>query len=267
MTDVNVEKLGRMRIVDFIQGWRTLSMHARPSELDRVRSLIDGAGPIIRGFDKPGAAPAVISLQRLNGLFEGLKPPLESARSGGSFIDVWSVTGVRRKELPNAAVLAWLIDPRGSHGQRSLCLSALVDLIDQKTGLSLSASTLDNARVQPEERPLGSDRDRVDIVIETPELLIFVEVKIDASEGQAQLSRYVESASRVAAARPLSADGFAKRTLTVFLSSRAPTENVPEVVHITWRELSKALTTASRAAPEFAGMLIHSFAVHSRSFG
>lgn len=145
--------------------------------------------------------------------------------------------------------------------------SALVDLIRQRSPHDLSGIRLETARVQPEERPLGSDRDRVDIVVETPDLLIFIEVKIDAAEGQAQLSRYVESAARVAAARPLSVEGFAKRTLTVFLSPRPPAEIVSEVVHITWRDLASVLTSASRRAPDIAGLLIHSFAVHTRSFG
>ena len=39
-----------------------------------------------------------------------------------------------------------------------------------------------------EETPLGSDRDRVDIAIEGATFILFVEIKIDAAEGEEQLS-------------------------------------------------------------------------------
>ena len=259
--------------ITFLEGWRALSPDAAPSAVlpplaDRVSRLLDGVSPLLRTrlSDAPPPRPA-LSPGSARRLLEGLRPPLSRARSSGSLIDIWSVAGLRRKELPNAAVLAWLIDPRGSHGQGDLCLTALVDLLRRKSVGDLANLDLGSARVQPEERPLGSDRDRVDIVVETPGLLIFIEVKIDAAEGQAQLSRYVESATRVAAVQALMTGEAVKRTLTVFLSPRPPSEIVPDVVHITWRELAATLTLLAARIEGFPGLLIRSFATHTRSFG
>lgn len=255
-------------VVRFIEGWQALSSASSTSNLVRARRLIDGIRPLLRWPPEEATVKrASPSIHTIRQLFAGLAAPLSTARSTGSFIDVWAVAGVRRKELPNAAVLAWLIDPNGSHGQGALCLSALLALADRKSPLSLSGVPLESARVQPEERPLGSDRDRVDIVVETADILIFIEVKIDAAEGQAQLSRYVESAARVAEVRATGRDRPPKPTLTIFLSPRAPSEKVPEVVHINWRDLANVLTSASRRADAFAGLLIRSFAAHTRSFG
>ncbi len=253
-------------VIDFITGWKALVQ--TPTGQDRVRRLLEGFRSIRRrsvaSEPKKRELPSVEVVERL---FKGLSAPLSSARSAGSFIDVWSIAGLRRRELPNAAVLAWLIDPNGSHGQGTLCLAALLDIASQRAALDFPRNSLAVARVQTEERPLGSDRDRVDIVVETPELLTFIEVKIDATEGEAQLTRYLESASRVAAARSGGHPDGPKPTHTIFLSPRPPVEALPQVSHITWRELAHALMAAAKTADGFAGLLIRSFANHARSFG
>lgn len=256
------------RTMRFLEGWRALRPPEPPPLAERIRRLLEGAGPLLRAPGPEVTPPrALPSAEAVLGLLEGLRSPLAKARTSGSLIDIWSVAGLRRRELPNAAVLAWLIDPRGSHGQGSLCLTGLLDLVRRKSGVDLSGLALGGARVQPEERPLGSDRDRVDIVVEAPDLLIFIEVKIDAAEGQAQLSRYVESAARVAEVQALSDGGTRKKTLTVFLSPRPPAETVPDVVHVSWRELASTFTRLAGQAGGFAELLIRSFAAHARTFG
>jgi hypothetical protein len=55
-------------------------------------------------------------------------------------------------------------------------------------------SGLADARVRTEERPLWSDRDRVDIAVDGPDFVLFVEVKVGAVEGGSQLQRYCEAA-------------------------------------------------------------------------
>lgn len=258
----------RERTIRFLEGWRALQAPEPPPLAERVRRLLGDIRPLLRPPPREVLSPpAPPSPEAVLGLLEGLRAPLSRARASGSLIDIWSVAGLRRRELPNAAVLAWLIDPRASHGQGGLCLAGLLDLVRRKSGPDLSGMTLGGARVQPEERPLGSDRDRVDIVVETPELLIFIEVKIDAGEGQAQLSRYVESAARVADVQALADGGTRKKTLTVFLSPRPPAETVRDVVHVSWRELASTFTRLAGQADGFAELLIRSFAAHTRAFG
>lgn len=252
----------------FLDGWRALEKASRVAPVDGARRFLAGVRPLLHAPADAGPPRRVgVHLTDLERLFGGLRVPLFSARSCGAFIDIWSVAGLRRKELPNAAVLAWLIDPNGSHGQGDLCLSALLDLVGPRLGRRFTDFRLGGARVRAEERPLGSDRDRVDIVIETPELLIFVEVKIDALEGLEQLARYVESANRVAAVRAISDGGPPKPALVIYLSPRASADCPPEVAHITWRELASTFAIAGRRADGLAGHLIRSFATHTRTFG
>lgn len=250
------------RVVD---GWRALAPGRPKSDIERTRRLLDGLRPLLRRpLPHGGPTPPT---RDPRGFIEGLAAPLNNVRSRGALIDVWAIAGLRRREVPNAAVLAWLIDPNGSHGQKALCLAAMLDLAGRAGAGDLGGVDLAAARVQVEERPLGSDRDRVDIVVETADLLVFIEVKIDAVEGRDQLARYVEAAAQVAAVRAVSDGGRPKRTLTIYLSPRASLECPPEVVHVTWRELAAAFAVVARRVDGLAGQLIQSFARHARSFG
>ena len=253
------------RATAFVEGWKALSPDQPVAEILRARRLLDGLRVVLRAPTRAGGPTPPI--QNLRGFVEGLGAPLAAVRARGALIDVWAISGLRRKEVPNAAVLAWLIDPHGSHGQKTLCLAAMLDLASRAGAGDLGGVDLGVARVQAEERPLGSDRDRVDIVVETRDLLVFIEVKIDAVEGRNQLDRYVEAAAQVAAVRAVSDGGPPKRTLTIYLSPRMALECPPEVVHITWRELATAFAAAAQRVDGLAGQLIQSFARHARAFG
>jgi hypothetical protein len=112
--------------------------------------------------------------------------------------------------------------------------------------------------VRTEECPLGSETDRVDIAIDGPDFVLFVEVKIDALEGKEQLRRYAEAARRKA-----NAYGKAHGRV-IYLSPRPPLVPPPEVAVVTWRVVARALSALPRAG--FNGALAHGFAHHVRSF-
>lgn len=251
----------------FLEGWKARSNPKVDDRLAATRRLIEGlrARPISPTvIPEPGPRTDVAAIRRV---VDGLRAPVQLARSRGEFIDVWAVAGLGRREVPNAAVLAWLLNPQGSHGQGVLCLAALMKQVARKAPKwNLPVDRIMGARVEAEQRPLGSDRDRVDIVIEAPGLIVFVEVKIDAGEGEAQLSRYTESAQRVAAVRG-AAGGLPMTPLVLFLSPRPPVESIPNLVHLTWREVAAGLAEAARAGPDPARFIIRSFANHARSFG
>ncbi|HEY5107616.1 MAG TPA: PD-(D/E)XK nuclease family protein [Caulobacteraceae bacterium] len=202
----------------------------------------------------------------LRSFFEKVREPLAAARARGDFIDIWAVAGLNRREVRNASVLAWLLDPRGSHGQGSGCLEAFTAQISRADpSWRLDPSILRLFRVRTEQRPLGSDRDRVDIAIDGPGFLIFIEVKIDAGEGLNQLSRYTESAAAKAAASA-DAQGHKPRTLVAFLSPMPPSKPVAGLVHLSWSEVADALVEASAYAEGTARFVVRSFAKHIRSF-
>lgn len=215
------------------------------------------------------AAPNTPSAQCVPALrlfFEKVREPLAAARASGDFIDIWAVAGLNRREVRNASVLAWLLDPRGSHGQGAGCLQTFTAQISRVDPTwCLDPSILRLVRVRTEQRPLGSDRDRVDIAIDGPGFLIFIEVKIDAGEGLNQLSRYAESAAAKAAASA-DAQGHKPRTLVVFLSPRPLNKPVPGLVHLSWSEVADALVEASANAEGTARFVVRSFSKHIRSF-
>jgi len=174
---------------------------------------------------------------RLAATFASLHQALQNARANGDFLQVWSVAGLKRNEFRNAAVLSWLIDPNGSHGQGSAILRGLLSAAAETTpSWPLHDVDLSRITVRTEERPLASDRDRVDIAIDGPDFLLFVEVKIDAAEGTLQLLRYAEAAKDKACAWRK------KNAVVIYLSRRPPTDPPPDVAILTWRRIVRVLS-------------------------
>lgn len=118
------------------------------------------AAPVVK-------ATAVLNPQRLAAALASLQMPVRQARANGAFLQVWSVAGLKRNELRNAAVLAWLIDPNGSHGHGPAVLSGLLSAAAERVPSWPSHGVdLSRVSVRTEEHPLGSDRDRVDIAVD-----------------------------------------------------------------------------------------------------
>lgn len=127
--------------------------------------------------------------------FMALKPQLDTHRAAGNDINVWHVSGLKRKEVPNSAVLAWWLDPLATHGLGSRVMEAFLDALGQKNAAEFKVALKDdsgniNYRVLVESLPLGEQDNRIDIEVEGPNILLFIEVKIDATEGKQQLERY-----------------------------------------------------------------------------
>jgi hypothetical protein len=70
----------------------------------------------------------------------------------------------KRDELRNAAVLAWYLDPRGSHGFGAAELHDFLAEVARRTpGWPNLCGDLSRVTVVTEEWPRGSETDRVDI--------------------------------------------------------------------------------------------------------
>lgn len=207
---------------------------------------------------KPQPVP-VPDLARVVSVVQALKEALTGAAARGDFLEVWQVAGLKRNELRNASVLAWLLNPRESHGRGDAILRALLDRAATSVpGWPLVPDDLLLTQVRTEQRPLGSERDRVDIAVDGPDFALFVEVKIDALEGADQLVRYAESAREKARAmgKP--------HALVIYLAPRRPRASPPAVACLTWQDVAAA---ASANLPEgLAGRIVGQFAHHVRSF-
>lgn len=196
---------------------------------------------------------------RLIHLISLLKEPLRRAPPETPPLNVWSVAGLKRDERRNAAVLAWLLSPNGSHGFGAAILQALFDRAAATTPSWPShLQMLSMAQVATEEWPVGSAAERVDIAIDGPGFAVFVEVKVDAPEGPSQLQRYADLIQRKAQA--LGRD----HGLIIYLSSRRPRNAPLGTALLTWKDVAEILMDLPQNG--LGGMLAKQFAAHVRAF-
>lgn len=242
---------------------------------DFLRSLADlrrretcGTSSLLRFIELAGTSRTVaptgstrppLNPARLRDVLSVLGEALRRAPPARASLNVWSVAGLRRDEIRNAAVLAWLLDPHASHGFGTAVLRAFLDEVARGTrGWPNLDSDLSRATVVVEEWPLGSETDRVDIAINGPNFALFVEVKIDASEGPDQLRRYTEAIEKKA--QTLGRE----HGRVIYLSPRPPGNPPPGLAIITWRGIAEALSTLPREG--MGGALAMQFARHVRTF-
>ena len=205
-----------IKLPAFVDAWRTVARAcptANVGDLPRSRLTVEALATVV----------------------ERLGSALAEARSSGAFFDTWRMGGLGRRELANAGALRRLLDPRGDHGLGALPLEGLFDALVEGASDCPRPNDLRRATVQVECRPLQSERDRVDLVIDHPELLLFIEVKIDAIEGRDQLDRYAQSAEQLAQ--------FTNRPAwrVVFLTPRALRVTTQDVILLRWHALATAL--------------------------
>ena len=120
----------------------------------------------------------------------------DTYRKQGKAVDVWELAGIGRDELRNSAILGWLLNCHGSHGQGDAFLRAFLAQCgyDQDSIASMCVhgyrTTVEESN---DEYEVGSDkqRSRVDIVLEGPAFLLLIEVKVQSGETDNQLERYL----------------------------------------------------------------------------
>ncbi|MDC9616091.1 PD-(D/E)XK nuclease family protein [Xenorhabdus khoisanae] len=145
---------------------------------------------------------ANIDINQLANFFNHLSEPLKAVRNRSLFFDPWEVAGLKRKEMRNTAVLAWLLDPRGTHGFGELPLKALLQIIHTSKKEIFPVVFDRHCRVQIETSPCGDSTNRVDIEIDADNFFLLIEVKIDATEQDKQIERYCLDAEKRAGKRP-----------------------------------------------------------------
>ena len=201
--------------------------------LNRVGPLLSTTSEVPR---KSSREPEV-ETTRLEDILRHLHEPLRCAQGRGAFLNVWSIAGLQRSEVRHAAVLAWFLNPRGSHGFSDAFLRLFFQIVAARDSNWVPlCQGLRHATVRTEEWPLGSETDRVDIAIDGQDFAVFVEVKIDAPEGPDQINRYLTSAKSKAVAL--------RRTYgrVIYLSSSSLQVAQPDLATMSWREVARALT-------------------------
>ena len=230
------------RLQHFFADWRAARELNRPGLL--VERL-DRFFAAIRMLTAPEGLPArgaVLEATRLQAALDVLRAPLAEAQAAGAFFNAWTAAGLKRDEVRNAAVLASLLDPRLCPETGPAFLGHLLQIAGCVPASVVPPHDLRKGyTVRTEDCPLGGGENRVDISIEGRGFLLFIEVKIDAGEGNRQLDRYdmvLREKARLLGARPA----------LIFLSPRAPATLPNGAVHVTWGDLATAARRAARPA-------------------
>jgi hypothetical protein len=209
---------------------------------------------------------------RLAQWFTALAQPLTDARKGAFHFDPWEVAGLGRDEVRNSSVLAWLLNPKGSHGLGDAAMRGLLqDLSQFDVRFPLECSRYCQVRV--ESNPDGNSCNRIDIEIDDEKFFVVIEVKIGAPEGVDQMKRYGEVSQQLAGTRPwalvfLTPSGVASKTGGL---------HAGRVVKMSWRQLAFSVKqsvktsspdTANRTGParHMAEQAAHKFLKQMRTF-
>lgn len=106
-------------------------------------------------------------------------------------VNVFDVLGMSRCEIRHSNILAWLLDPKGSHGMGELFLRMFFQYLCEETGVDvfeLLVGGWDTYKVLREYK-------HIDLVIVSKErkIVVAIEHKVDSVEHDNQLSRYEET--------------------------------------------------------------------------
>lgn len=108
----------------------------------------------------------------------------------GERFNIFSILKMHRNEVEtHSRFLYELLNPRGRHGEGDVFL---MQFLNQVLGLHISAE----GRYQVTRELATEEKRRVDMVIETPDTLVGIELKVDAADQYAQLRDYYRELQR-----------------------------------------------------------------------
>ncbi len=190
--------------------------------------------------------------------FNSFKKKYDTFLALGGKINVWEVAKLKADELRNCNVLAWFLNANAGHGQGDFFLKAFCETFlessnshinsNQYYSVSVEQAFAENSFLhdtfseQSEEVAKTKKNNRVDIIIESKDLLLFIEAKINAFEGVQQLKRYSEILANKT--------NYKNRHLIFLTKSGYVPEEYSSFevapVGISWKTISKSFETAMR---------------------
>ena len=204
----------------------------------------------------PDISAAKIFFQQFQTIYDDFE------KSGGT-IDVWEVADIGKDELRNSAILGWLLDCYGSHGQGSAFLRKL---LEQCGDGSLASTCAHGYRTTVEESydefDTGSrkQRSRVDVVLDGAAFLLLIEVKVRSRETDNQLERYLRIGRARAGVRPW-------RLVYLTVDGRQPSDpglkDKDKIDCVSWHKLGRAFLRHVDSMPDsFGAVIIRQFCEH-----
>ena len=193
--------------------------------------------------EPPAMSRRAIDPEALATFLANLEKPLIASRQGAFQFDPWEVAGLGCDEVRNTRVLAWILNPQGSHGLGLSAMNGLLTTVNRyfrpTFNEDLFAAPGRFCRVRTEINPNGEIADRVDIEIDAENFYLIVEVKIWAPEQPGQLERYCRQAKERPGNRPWA---------VIFLTpkGRMPASageysDSGKIVPLSWKKLASAL--------------------------
>jgi hypothetical protein len=174
----------------------------------------------------------------------------------GNGINIWDAAGLGLDERRNVGVLAQLWTPT-SLGRLSFdFLTTFLSRVKGAEGINLERGY----HVHTEHRPTGDGAHRVDLVIETRELIIGVEAKIRAPADAKQLARY-EAELRARAAHK----GPSCNYKLIFLGPWPRSFDC--ALSSTWDDVATAARDTARRSNGTSRRLLRDFAIYISKFG
>lgn len=198
-----------------------------------------------------------VTVGNLSSFFDKLSMIYDSALKKGDMFNVFDVLSPKEDEVKNCKILRWILDCNGSHGLGQRLSNALL------RKLNIEGINLDKIyRCSTEVCPLGNQENRVDIVLTSDEFVIYVEVKINANEGEEQISRYVKS---------ISTHGMGKRQAVIFLTKtgyypKSTDGSYDRIYPISWKQLSDVFLDELEGIDSIPVHFIRCFCNHILNF-
>lgn len=109
----------------------------------------------------------------------------------GENYNLFSILNIERYELKHSALIANLLDPKGSHGCGDAFLRAFFEIALKGTAYPFESSTPPNSCTEHDIGPIEGDTGgRIDILVESSHYRLIIENKIYAGDQDKQLIRY-----------------------------------------------------------------------------
>ena len=135
----------------------------------------------------------------------------ERNRKGENF-NLFSILSIERYELKHSALIANLLDPKGSHGCGDAFLRAFFEIALKGTAYPFESSTPLDSRTEHYTGPIAGDTGgRIDILVKSSHYGLIIENKIYAGDQDKQLTRYDNYGKEI-----FGADGYLLVYLTLY---------------------------------------------------
>ena len=114
----------------------------------------------------------------------------ERNRKGENY-NLFSILSIERYELKHSALIANLLDPKGSHGCGDAFLRAFFEIALKGTAYPFEKCTLPHSYTEHYTGPIAGDTGgRIDILVKSSHYGLIIENKIYAGDQDKQLTRY-----------------------------------------------------------------------------